>query len=190
MPNRQHCKRAMHKSIFQNGITGIHHSKTFRYFRFKFKTMNIFSQQYLHIIFSTENVQKTIGKEWQELLQDFLELTAKKAKQLPIAVHCMSDHVHMLLKLTVDCVPDHLIKSLKESSTQFILENKLCSQKFAWDEEYVIITFSMENIEEMKRYLRNQEIYHTDKTYYQEIGDMMDMLEIPFDEDELKWRQN
>lgn len=53
-----------------------------------------------------------------------------------------------------------------------ILENERL--KFSWQEEYFAVSISESVVEKVRKYIENQEIHHSKKTYQQEYDTFID----------------
>ena len=51
-------------------------------------------------------------------------------------------------------------------------ENKLCKTKFAWSVRYYAVSISEKDVDTVKRYIRNQEYHHRNKTLKVEVEEL------------------
>lgn len=153
--------------------------------------MRIYHSMYMHITFSTKDVQPLIGEEWKLLLSEYFALRIRKEKELPLAVCAMADHIHILVKYGPYCVPEKFINGLKESSAKFINDYKFCEVEFEWEEDYSAFSFGLADVESMFKFMERQRVYHLNKSYQEEMRDIIEQIEAPYDEEELdRWRNN
>lgn len=153
--------------------------------------MTIFSSVYAHFTFSTKNLQPLIGEEWRSLLEEYLALKIRREKELPIAISVMADHVHLMVKLGPYKTLDGFMHSIKTSSQKFINDYQFSEVHFEWEEEYSSFTFGMGDVDTMIKFVDMQKHYHLNKTYHEELQDILDQLETPYEEKDLdRWKSN
>ena len=58
-------------------------------------------------------------------------------------------------------------------------KQKLIKQKFEWQEEYIALSVSESGIDNVRRYIRNQEEHHRKKTFKEEYDEFLINLSIP-----------
>jgi putative transposase len=58
----------------------------------------------------------------------------------------------------------------------------LCLGKFAWQEGYGAFTYSYSQIDKVYKYIQNQEEHHKRKTFREEYLEILQKLDIAYDE--------
>ena len=72
----------------------------------------------------------------------------------------MSDHVHLLIELSLLDKLTHLIRDLKASSSQWIHKNFPNLRDFAWQEAYGSFSLSFSALQGLKKDIQNQNQHH------------------------------
>ncbi len=86
-----------------------------------------------------------------------------------LAIHCMPDHMHILIWWTPSAhIPD-LIRSMKTKSSRALNESGELSERFEWQSGYGIFSVSTEVVPVVQNYIQNQEEIHSELTYKSEI---------------------
>lgn len=80
----------------------------------------------------------------------------------------MPDHIHCLFLLNPQKSNAGIIKQIKGSSSHFINQNNLISEKFAWQTGYAAYSVSESVVEKVFQYIKNQKHHHIQKTFQQE----------------------
>ena len=94
----------------------------------------------------------------------------------------MPDHLHFLIGLSPDQSISDLIKEIKISSNNFINDNHLTKQKFAWQESFGAFSYSKSALDKVVKYILNQKEHHKKETFRQEYIQFLKKFEIDYDE--------
>ena len=106
---------------------------------------------------------------------------ARKAKML--AIHCMPDHLHFFVGYKPSIFMPDFIKEVKVESNEFITSKKWVQGKFAWQEGYGVFSYGHSQIDDVCRYIINQEAHHAKKTFRQEYLQLLDKFAIDYKEE-------
>ena len=74
------------------------------------------------------------------------------------------------------------MKEVKRSSSLWINENKLTNTKFAWQEGYGAFSYSKSQVDNVIKYINNQENHHRKQSLKDEYVEILKNLEIEYDE--------
>ncbi len=141
-----------------------------------------YSQIYLQYVFAVKGRQNLLQKPWREEVFKYISGIIKGKNQKPIIVNGVSDHVHVFVGLKPAMnIPD-LVRDIKNNSSNFINENKWVKGKFSWQEGYGVFSYSHSQIDNVYRYIANQETHHEKKTFKDEYTDFLVKSGIDYDE--------
>jgi REP element-mobilizing transposase RayT len=79
-----------------------------------------------------------------------------------------AEHVHALIDLPTKYSIEEAVKLLKGASSHWINQNRIVPGKFAWGRGYGAFSVSQSNVEEVSRYIANQEEHHRKKSFAEE----------------------
>lgn len=129
---------------------------------------NTHGNQLIHLVWSTKHRERTILKEYQKPLYDFIgnEISVKEAKLM--AIGGVSDHIHILIKVPPKIAIADLVRSTKYSSTRWMKINSQKNKDFEWQVGYGSFTVSKSVENYVKEYIYNQEEHHTTKSFTDE----------------------
>jgi REP element-mobilizing transposase RayT len=99
-----------------------------------------------------------------------------------IAINGVQDHVHILIGLKPSMSLSDLIQDIKANSSRFINENKWLKGKFNWQEGYGAFSYSHSQLNDVIKYIENQENHHSKKSFKVEYLEFLQKFEVPFDE--------
>ena len=91
------------------------------------------------------------------------------------------DHVHLLVGLKADHRLSDFLRELKKASSMWMrTEGK--EPSFAWQEGYAAFTVGATSRTAVKRYIANQAEHHRQKTFREELIELLLRTGIEFDE--------
>jgi len=141
-----------------------------------------YSQIYLQYVFAVKGRQNLLQEPWREEVFKYISGIIKGKNQKPIIVNGVSDHVHVFVGLKPAMPIPDLIRDIKNNSSNFINENKWVKGKFSWQKGYGVFSYSHSQIDNVYRYIANQEAHHEKKTFKDEYIDFLVKSGIDYDE--------
>jgi len=84
------------------------------------------------------------------------------------------DHVHALIDLPTALSIEKLIQLLKGSSSHWVNASDLITGKFAWARGYGAFSVSQSNVDQVARYIGDQEEHHRVRTLAEELRELID----------------
>jgi putative transposase len=143
---------------------------------------NTYSQIYIQIVFAVQGRQNLITKNHQEELHKYITGIVQKREQKMLTVYCNPDHTHLLVGLKPNITISDLVRDIKAGSSNFINENRWVKCKFNWQEGYGAFSYSRSQIDQVAKYILNQEEHHRKKTFKDEYLELLEKFEIEYDE--------
>lgn len=143
---------------------------------------NTFSQIYLQFVFAVKHRQSLIPDAHKEELHKYITGLVQNRKAKMLAVHCMPDHAHVFVGFKPTILIADFVKEIKVESNEFINDKKWIATKFSWQKGYGVFSYSHSHIDNVVKYVLNQEQHHRKKTFRQEYVDFLQKFEIPFEE--------
>ena len=142
---------------------------------------NTYSQIYIQIVFAVKGRQNLIAKENREELHKFITGIVTNREQKLLAIFAMPDHVHILVGLKPSISISDLVRDIKAGSSKFINDSKWIKGKFNWQEGFGAFSYSKSNLDNVVKYILNQEERHQKKTFKNEYLDFLEKFEIEYD---------
>ena len=143
---------------------------------------NTFSQIYLQFVFAVQNRQNLIPRQHKEELHKYITALVQARKAKMLAVHCMPDHIHLFVGFKPSVLISDFVKEIKVQSNEFITDKKWIKERFAWQEGYGVFSYGHSQIDEVCKYILNQETHHKKKTFRQEYVEFLEKFAVPFEE--------
>ncbi len=137
-----------------------------------------YSQNVLHVVFSTKGRQKTISLDLQPRLWSYV---AGVCKKLDIHVHAIGgieDHIHLLIQVPPTLPAAKAVLTIKSNSSRWANEQ---GHKFSWQQGYGAFSVSSSNIPAVVQYIRNQQEHHRKRGFEEEFVALLKKHGVAFD---------
>jgi REP element-mobilizing transposase RayT len=124
----------------------------------------------------------------------YITRTIQNKNNKLLAVNTMPDHIHIFIGLNPKNSISDLVKDIKVSSTDFINGKKWLKGKFHWQEGYGAFSYSHSQIDNVIKYIQNQEKHHRRTSFKEEYIKMLKAFDVKYEDlylfkwfDELKY---
>jgi len=98
-----------------------------------------------------------------------------------LQINSMPDHIHIFIGMRPDQSISSLIQNIKSESSKWIKAKKL-SNSFVWQEGYGAFSYAKSQVDDVIRYIQNQEIHHRRVTFLDEYRKFLTAFGIEWDE--------
>jgi REP element-mobilizing transposase RayT len=150
---------------------------------------NTFTQIYIHFVFAVQNRISLIQSDWKDELYKYITGIIQKNGHKLIAINGMANHVHIFTGYKPHQLIPDLMQDVKGSSSKWINEKKpayrtgrFVKGKFSWQEGYGAFSYSHSQIDQVVRYINNQEKHHKKQTFREEYLLLLKKFNIQYDE--------
>ena len=116
---------------------------------------------YIHFVWSTKYRNSFLDsaelrrKVWKHMLEN------ARSKGIFIdTINGYQDHCHCLISLGKDQTISKILQLIKGESSYWINKSQLCKQKFEWQDHYFGTSVSESMLDNVRRYIINQEAHH------------------------------
>ena len=142
---------------------------------------NTYSQIYLHFVFAVKFRQCLIPKKHKEELHKYITSLVQGRNAKMLAIHCMPDHIHLFVGTKPAVFIPDLIKEIKVQSNEFINAKKWCVEKFNWQEGYGVFSYGHSQIQQVCKYILNQETHHKKQNFQEEYLALLEKFNIQYE---------
>ena len=132
-----------------------------------------YNKIWIHAIWSTKERQSFIINNVEKQIHDMIGNELREMGCPVRIVNGMPDHIHTLFLSNPQKSIADIIKQIKGSSSHFINEQNLISEKFAWQTGYAAYSVSASQLEKVFRYIKNQKQHHHKQTFLQEYEEFI-----------------
>ncbi len=144
--------------------------------------MSTYTQIIYHIVFATKNRVAFLD---DPLRENFYRYVSRVIKNKQGHLHCINgtaDHVHILTNLHSTISLSNFIKDIKVSSSMWIKSQVLGREFGGWQDGYGAFSHSVADKAYLVKYINNQKEHHRNKTFTEELKDLLNEAGIAVDE--------
>ena len=143
---------------------------------------NTYTQIYLQLVFSPMRRENIIPQKHKEELHKYTTGIIENRKHKLLAINYMPDHVHIFIGYKpAQALPD-LLRDIKSSTSGFIKDKKWLNGRFEWQEGYGAFSYSQSQIDNVIKYINNQEVHHARATFREEYLGLLKKFDVKYDE--------
>ena len=143
---------------------------------------NSYTQIHIQFVFAVKYRGALIDNEWKGRLYQYMTGIFQENKHKMLQINGMPDHVHIFIGMRPHQSVSALIQNVKTESSKWIKEQNLCSYPFEWQEGYGAFSYAKSQVDNVIRYIQNQEIHHRKETFLNEYKTFLTLFGIEWDE--------
>ena len=134
----------------------------------------------VHALFSTKQRRPLLTSEFRPELFAYMAGVLNRLKGKPVLINGPSDHVHMLFVMPAASSLSDLMEKVKANSSKWANEHRR-GIPFAWQTGYTAFSVSQSSLQDVKRYIAQQEEHHRRMTFREELLTFLDKHGIQYD---------
>ena len=142
---------------------------------------NTYTQLYVQIVFTVKGRANLISSANREELHKYITGIVSNRNQKMIAIYVMPDHAHILVGLKPSISISDLVRDVKAGSSKFINDSKWIRGKFNWQEGFGAFSYSKSHLDDVIKYILNQEEHHKKQSFKEEYLDFLKKFDIEYD---------
>lgn len=142
---------------------------------------NTYSRIYLHFVFAVQFRQSIVPKKHKEELHKYITGLVQNRDAKMLAVHCMPDHAHLFTGFKPRMAISDFMKEIKVESNKFINSKKWFPGRFKWQEGYGVFSHSHSQIDQVIKYVNNQETHHLKQSFREEYISLLKKFNVAFE---------
>ena len=143
---------------------------------------NTYTQIYIQIVFTVKGRENLISEGNREELQKYITGIVQNREHKMLAIYCMPDHVHIFIGMKPIMSISGLVREIKAISSKFINDKKWVKGKFSWQEGYGGFSYAHSQLDNVIRYINNQQEHHKIKTFKEEYLEFLTQFAVEFDD--------
>ena len=137
----------------------------------------------VHIIFSTKNRYPFFAdRDIRSEMHAYLGGTCNNLDCSVLIVGGISDHVHILSRLSRNISASKLIGEIKRESSKWIKTKGGILKKFGWQNGYGAFSVGKSEVEKVRAYILNQEEHHRKRNFQDEFRLFFKGYKVEYDE--------
>ena len=119
----------------------------------------------IHLVYSTKHRQPRIAKEQRDALFRYQAGIYRQWDSPPLLIGGVEDHVHALFALSKNHPLIKIVEEVKKGSSKWAKTDGAKNRDFHWQAGYGAFSVSESNVDEVQRYIENQEEHHRKTTF-------------------------
>ena len=143
---------------------------------------NTYTQVYVQIVFAVKYRQHLIHKSWKDELHKYICGIINGKAQRVYAIGGVEDHIHILVSLKPDMSISELVRDIKACSSKWVNERGFAQEKFQWQGGFGAFSYQGDALENLIRYINNQEQHHLKTKFKDEYIELMQQYNIDYNE--------
>ena len=128
---------------------------------------------YVHLTFGTKLRLPLIQRYIRPRLKGYITGIMKNIGCSVLKINCVNDHVHILFRMPKQMNIAEIVEQVKKQSSKWIKTTGAVSNIFHWQKGYCAFSVGYSQLFFVKRYIDNQDTHHKDKTYQDEILELI-----------------
>lgn len=98
-----------------------------------------------------------------------------------LQLNSMPDHTHIFIGMRPHQSISELVQNVKSESSKWIKDQKLCKSRFAWQGGFGAFSYSKSHVQNVIRYIQNQEHHHKKQNFLDEYRDFLEAFDVEYD---------
>ncbi len=135
---------------------------------------------YLHIVFAVKNRNALLDITWRDRLFAYTSKVLTNRGHYALAVNGYHDHVHLIFDYSCNELIEDLVREVKKSMSNFIMETRLSKFKFQWQSGYAVFSVGYRDKDKIINYIKNQNKHHSQNTFKDEYMSLLKSYEVDF----------
>jgi putative transposase len=136
----------------------------------------------IHLIYSTKNRTPCLDQEVRPRLFGYQAGILKEWDSPALLIGGVDDHIHALFCLSKNHALAKVIEEVKKGSSKWLKTQGNHFRAFHWQAGYGAFSVSQSNVEQVKRYIEDQEEHHRSQSFQEEFREFLKRHRIDFDE--------
>ncbi|QQS36778.1 MAG: IS200/IS605 family transposase [Ignavibacteriales bacterium] len=127
-----------------------------------------FNNLYTHFILITKDRFPFINEMNRERIEKYITGIVNNNECRLYSIYANPKHVHFLVSRSPKVSEESLATRIADSTERFIKENKLCNDKFAWQQSASAFSVSKSDVDKVCKYILNQPRHHKKFSFTEE----------------------
>ena len=131
---------------------------------------------WIHAIWSTRDSAPLMKDVFRTQIKAHLRYKLEETGCRVRIINGTADHVHALFQLGQKASLERVMDHVKSESSRWINQQKFLNMPFAWQVGYLGISVSASMLWRVEKYIRNQQNYHKQRAYSEELNQFVEKL--------------
>jgi REP element-mobilizing transposase RayT len=132
-----------------------------------------YNNLYTHFVFTTLHRLPLIAEKHRERIEKYITGIVNNNDSQLYAIYANPEHIHFIASRSPELSEETLASIVAESSQQFINQNKLCDNQFAWQQSASAFSVSKSDVDKVCKYILNQREHHRKVSFSEEYEEFI-----------------
>ncbi len=132
-----------------------------------------YNNLYTHFVFTTLHRLPLIAEKHRERIEKYITGIVNNNDSQLYAIYANPEHIHFIASRSPELSEETLASIVAESSQQFINQNKLCDNQFAWQQSASAFSVSKSDGDRVCKYILNQREHHRKVSFSEEYEEFI-----------------
>ena len=128
---------------------------------------------YTHFILITQNRISSIPEKNRERIEKYITGVINNNHSKLYSIYANPEHIHILASRYPKLSEETLANIVADSSSKFIIDNKLSSGAFVWQDSASAFSVSKSDVDKVCKYILNQPEHHRKVTFAKEYDEFL-----------------
>ncbi|MDO9339503.1 MAG: IS200/IS605 family transposase [Bacteroidales bacterium] len=128
---------------------------------------------WLHCVWTTNNKIPYLRDEIRNEVIFHIRNNAKLKGIYIDHINGYHEHLHALISLGGKQTVSEIMQKIKGESSFWINKNKLTRLKFEWQDDFYSVSIGMSQLDNLRKYIRNQEQHHQKISFQEELDSII-----------------
>ena len=129
---------------------------------------------WLHCVWGTKNRIPFLSDSNKQAILDHIRENAISKDIYIDFLNGHKEHIHCTISLNAEQALSKVIQLIKGESSFWINRNKKTQGKFEWADEYFAVSVSESQIDNVREYIKNQDVHHKKKSWEDEYNEFIE----------------
>ena len=143
---------------------------------------NTYHKIYIQTVFSVKYRKAMIHKDWKQNLCGVIGNLINETGCKTLIVNGVEDHIHCFFSLKPSLSVSDVMQSAKAKSSKWINDSGHLSHRFEWQRGFGAFSYSKSDIQNVIRYIQNQEEHHKKQSFLDEYRKFLKRFEVEYEE--------
>jgi len=136
----------------------------------------------LRSVSSRKNGRPWLDPDVRPRMHAYLATVCRDCRCEAYRVGGVADHVHIAARLARTISQSELLEKIKKTSSAWIKNQGRDYASFFWQGGYGAFSIGYSQLDDLVRYMDNQEMHHKTKTFQEEYRELLQKYDVSFDE--------
>jgi putative transposase len=133
---------------------------------------------WIHCVWTTKNRHPFLRDEIRNEVIYHIRDNAKLKGIYIDHINGYLEHLHALVLLGGQQTISDIMQKIKGESSFWINKNRMTKSKFEWQDDFYAVSIGINQLETLRKYIRNQEQHHNRMSFKKELDSLIEVYQL------------